>query len=74
MTMMNNKTMISMNNTIDSPANFIKINKSFLDSNKLNNYTYIEVLLSLNIRIPHLCYHNQLPVSGNCRLCLGMVL
>ena len=49
MTMMNNKTMISMNNTIDSPANFIKINKSFLDSNKLNNYTYIEVLLSLNI-------------------------
>lgn len=73
MTMMNNKTMISMNNTIDSPANFIKINKSFLDSNKLNNYTYIEVLLSLNIRIPHLCYHNQLPVSGNCRLCLGIV-
>ena len=48
MTMMNNKTMISMNNTIDSPANFIKINKSFLDSNKLNNYTYIEVLLSLH--------------------------
>lgn len=51
-------------------ANFIKLNKSFLDLNKYINYTYIEVLLSLNIRIPHLCYHNQLPVSGNCRLCL----
>lgn len=54
-------------------ANFIKLNKSFLDLNKYINYTYIEVLLSLNIRVPHLCYHNQLPVSGNCRLCLGII-
>ena len=53
--------------------NFIKLNKSFLDLHKFNNFTYIEVLLSLNIRIPHLCYHNQLPVSGNCRLCLGII-
>lgn len=54
-------------------SNFIKLNKSFLDLNKYTNFTYIEVLLSLNIRIPHLCYHNQLPVSGNCRLCLGII-
>lgn len=54
-------------------VNFIKLNKSFLDLNKFNNYTYIEVLLSLNIKVPHLCYHNQLPVSGNCRLCLGII-
>ena len=54
-------------------TNYIKLNKSFLDLNKYNNFTYIEVLLSLNIRIPHLCYHNQLPVSGNCRLCLGII-
>lgn len=54
-------------------TNYIKLNKSFLDFNKYNNFTYIEVLLSLNIRIPHLCYHNQLPVSGNCRLCLGVI-
>ena len=54
-------------------TNYIKLNKSFLDFNKYNNFTYIEVLLSLNIRIPHLCYHNQLPVSGNCRLCLGII-
>lgn len=54
-------------------SNFIKLNKSFLDLNKYTNYTYIEVLLSLNIKIPHLCYHNQLPVSGNCRLCLGII-
>lgn len=53
--------------------NFIKLNKSFLDLNKYTNFTYIEVLLSLNIRVPHLCYHNQLPVSGNCRLCLGII-
>lgn len=54
-------------------TNYIKLNKSFLDFNKYNNFTYIEVLLSLNIRIPHICYHNQLPVSGNCRLCLGII-
>lgn len=54
-------------------SNFIKLNKSFLDLNKYTNFTYIEVLLSLNIRVPHLCYHDQLPVSGNCRLCLGII-
>ena len=54
-------------------SNFIKLNKSFLDLNKYTNFTYIEVLLSLNIRVPHLCYHNQLTVSGNCRLCLGII-
>lgn len=54
-------------------SNFIKLNKSFLDLNKYTNFTYIEVLLSLNIRVPHLCYHNQLPVSGNCRLCLVII-
>lgn len=54
-------------------SNFIKLNKSFLDLNKYTNFTYIEVLLSLNIRVPHLCYHNQLSVSGNCRLCLGII-
>lgn len=54
-------------------SNFIKLNKSFLDLNKYTNFTYIEVLLSLNIRVPHLCYHNQLPVSGTCRLCLGII-
>lgn len=54
-------------------SNFIKLNKSFLDLNKYINFTYIEVLLSLNIRVPHLCYYNQLPVSGNCRLCLGII-
>lgn len=54
-------------------SNFIKLNKSFLDLNKYTNFTYIEVLLSLNIRVPHLCYHNQLPVSGNCRLCLSII-
>lgn len=54
-------------------SNFIKLNKSFLDLNKYTNFTYIEVLFSLNIRVPHLCYHNQLPVSGNCRLCLGII-
>ena len=54
-------------------SNYIKLNKSFLDLNKYINYTYLEVLLSLNIRIPHICYHSQLPVSGNCRLCLGII-
>ena len=31
----------------------MKFNKSYIDLSKLTNYTYIEVLLSLNIKIPH---------------------
>jgi NADH-quinone oxidoreductase subunit G len=30
----------------------------------------IEALKAIGIETPHLCYHKELPVSGNCRQCL----
>ena len=35
-----------------------------------SNTTVMEVALSNGIDIPHLCYHPDLSVPGNCRLCL----
>lgn len=34
------------------------------------NTTIFEAARKLNINIPHLCYHERLPISGACRLCL----
>jgi len=35
-----------------------------------DNTNLIEALKSVGIETPHLCYHPDLPVSGNCRQCL----
>jgi predicted molibdopterin-dependent oxidoreductase YjgC len=32
--------------------------------------TVMETALTHGIDIPHLCYHPELPISGNCRMCL----
>jgi NADH-quinone oxidoreductase subunit G len=32
--------------------------------------TVLEAALENDIYIPHFCYHPQLPISGNCRMCL----
>jgi NADH dehydrogenase (ubiquinone) Fe-S protein 1 len=38
---------------------------------KINNKTsLIAYLISHGISIPHYCYHNDLSISGNCRVCL----
>ncbi|MDR3000206.1 MAG: (2Fe-2S)-binding protein [Fibromonadaceae bacterium] len=34
------------------------------------NTNLIEALRAVGIETPHLCYHKDLPVSGNCRQCL----
>jgi len=34
------------------------------------NRNIIDYLENLNIKIPHYCYHQNLSVSGNCRMCL----
>ena len=34
------------------------------------NINIIDYLESLNINIPHYCYHKKLSVAGNCRMCL----
>jgi NADH dehydrogenase/NADH:ubiquinone oxidoreductase subunit G len=30
----------------------------------------ISYLMNLGITIPHYCYHSELPIAGNCRMCL----
>jgi len=35
-----------------------------------DNTNLIEALKSVGIETPHLCYHSDLPVSGNCRQCM----
>jgi NADH dehydrogenase/NADH:ubiquinone oxidoreductase subunit G len=35
-----------------------------------NKVSLIAYLLSNGISIPHFCYHNELSIAGNCRVCL----
>ena len=45
-------------------VNDLKIN------NIVKNQNIIDYLESMGILIPHYCYHKNLSVSGNCRMCL----
>jgi NADH-quinone oxidoreductase subunit G len=45
-------------------VNNIKINNLEKDKN------IIDYLENLNIKIPHFCYHQNLSIAGNCRMCL----
>ena len=38
--------------------------------NNINKISLIAYLLSNGISIPHYCYHPQLSIAGNCRVCL----
>jgi NADH dehydrogenase/NADH:ubiquinone oxidoreductase subunit G len=39
--------------------------------NKLNaNLSLIAYLINSGINMPHYCYHNNLSIAGNCRICL----
>jgi len=45
----------------------------FIDGKKVKgfeNQTILEVALKNNIEIPALCYHSDLKIKGNCRLCV----
>jgi len=53
--------------------NYTKFFQYFFNNKEFLNYTYIEILIFINVKIPHICYHNNLLISGNCRLCLGMI-
>jgi NADH dehydrogenase (ubiquinone) Fe-S protein 1 len=35
-----------------------------------NKVSLISYLIASGISVPHYCYHNDLPVAGNCRVCL----
>src|ERR1700733_2843383 len=53
--------------------------KFFVEINGLkykvnSNYTILQTCLKLGIEIPRYCYHAQLNIAGNCRMCLVEVL
>jgi NADH-quinone oxidoreductase subunit G len=53
--------------------NFFLINDFFLNtlsSGKKKNISIIDICISLNKIIPHYCYHFNLSIAGNCRMCL----
>lgn len=42
-----------------------------MKAKKINNYiSLLSYLISNGIVIPHYCYHNNLSIAGNCRVCL----
>lgn len=53
--------------------NFNLINlflKSKLDFSKKKNTSILDICISLDCMIPHYCYHFNLSIAGNCRMCL----
>nr|YP_009557810.1 NADH dehydrogenase subunit11 [Paravannella minima]QBC73449.1 NADH dehydrogenase subunit11 [Paravannella minima] len=49
----------------------IKINnKSLVLDLKKNNLTIIEACMFAGLEIPRFCYHSNLSIAGNCRMCL----
>lgn len=49
---------------------FINNNKYDIDKNSLNTLNIIDFCLSKGYIIPRFCYHSQLAIAGNCRMCL----
>ncbi len=37
---------------------------------KLNKVSLLSYLINLGVSIPHYCYHNNLSIAGNCRICI----
>ena len=44
-------------------------NKKYILNNK-TNFSIIDFCESIGETIPHFCYHKQLSIAGNCRMCL----
>ena len=36
----------------------------------LNKVSLLAYLINLGISVPHYCYHNNLSIAGNCRICI----
>jgi hypothetical protein len=49
------------------PNNF-KMSKTNLAT--LNKVSLLAYLINLGISVPHYCYHNNLSIAGNCRICI----
>ena len=41
-----------------------------MKKNISNKISLISYLIANGISVPHYCYHNDLPIAGNCRVCL----
>ncbi len=48
----------------------MKINKSKFDRLNADNLSLLAYLINSGISMPHYCYHNNLSIAGNCRICL----
>lgn len=52
----------------------VHLNYFYVNNIKINNIeknrNIIDYLENLNIKIPHFCYHQNLSIAGNCRMCL----
>jgi NADH-quinone oxidoreductase chain G len=52
----------------------IKLNYFYVNNIKINHIekdkNIIDYLENINIKIPHFCYHQNLSIAGNCRMCL----
>ena len=55
-------------------VNNIRFNNEFKNNSNNNfwkqNTPLIEYCETLGINVPHYCYHKNLSISGNCRMCL----
>lgn len=56
----------------DSHMNHIYINGTHVEFNKfsLESYSVLQHCEMANLDIPRFCYHNQLSIAGNCRMCI----
>ena len=45
-------------------------NKKLLMKNRNWNFTILQLCEELNISIPRFCYHRELSIVGNCRMCM----
>lgn len=49
---------------------YINNNKYDIDKDNLNTFNIIDFCVSKGYVIPRFCYHSQLSIAGNCRMCL----
>lgn len=48
----------------------LKIDKYYYPFNKDKDFTLIQLCENVNIFLPRFCYHSELSIAGNCRMCL----
>ena len=41
-----------------------------MSKTNLNKVSLLAYLINLGISVPHYCYHNNLSIAGNCRICI----